>query len=135
MVSVPEPRCPPVNTVQPPTRYGVGLVSELRSSAKVVVDVLGSVPVSNSPYGVCGCKAPCEKKKERSSVRAQKLCGGRGGRPRLPVSNSPYGVCGRKAPCKKKKEVVSELRSCVEVELDVPATPSLTVGTVSAAVN
>ena len=30
-------------------------------------------------------------------VRAQELCGCRGGRPGLPVPNSPCGLCGRKA--------------------------------------
>ena len=31
------------------------------------------------------------------TVRAQELCGSRGGRLGLPVPNSPHGLCGRKA--------------------------------------
>ena len=30
------------------------------------------------------------------SVKAQELCGSRGGRPELHVPNSPYGLCGRR---------------------------------------
>ena len=29
------------------------------------------------------------------TVRAQELCGSRGGRPGLPVPNNPYGLCGQ----------------------------------------
>ena len=58
----------------------------LRSCVKVQVDVLGSrLNVPNSPYGLCGRKATLEH-----SVRTQKLCQSRGGRPGLPVPNSPY---------------------------------------------
>ena len=31
------------------------------------------------------------------TIRAQELCGSRGGRPGFPVPNSPYGLCGAKA--------------------------------------
>ena len=48
------------------------------------------LPVSNSPYGLCGRNATLN---EQSS----KLCKSRGGRPGLPVPNSPCGLCGRKA--------------------------------------
>ena len=54
---------------------------------------------------------------ELTCIRAQELCKGRGGRPGLPVPNSPYGLCGRKASLNL---FVSELRSCVKVEVVVP---------------
>ena len=50
--------------------------------------------VPNSPYGLCGRKAALNS---AARVRAQELCGSRGGRPGLPVPSSPYGLCGRKA--------------------------------------
>ena len=46
------------------------------------------------------------------------MCESRGGRPGLPVANSLYGVRGRKATLNLKC-VISELRSCVKVEVDV----------------
>ena len=51
-----------------------------------------------------------------------------GGRPGLPVPNSPYGLCGRKATLNCS---ISELRSCVKVEVDVLGSLSLTVLMVS----
>ena len=42
------------------------------------------------------------------------------------VPNSSYGLCGRKATL-NIKSVVSELRSCVKVEVDVLGSPSLIV--------
>ena len=51
------------------------------------------------------------------------LCESRGGRP-----NSPYIFCGRKATLKCS---ISELRSCVKVEVAVLGSPSLIVLTVS----
>ena len=50
--------------------------------------------------------------------RAQELCESRGGRPGLTVPNSPYGFI---------EHHVSELMSCVKVEVDVLGSPSLTV--------
>ena len=44
------------------------------------------------------------------------------GRPGIPVPNSPYGLCGRKATLYCS---ISELRSCVNVEVDVLGSPSL----------
>ena len=60
--------------------------------------------------------------------RAQELCESRGGRPGLPVPNSPYGLCGRKATLKL---YLSDLRSCVKVEVAVLGPPSLIVLMVS----
>ena len=78
--------------------------------------------------------------------RAQELCEFRSGRPGLPVPNIPYGPCGRKAtlncslkkkkkkknPTKNKNKTknplncsISELRSCVKVEVAVLGSPSL----------
>ena len=77
-----------------------------------------------------------ETKKLCAFLRAQKLCESRGGRPELLTSNSPYGLCGRKATFEEEEEeedCVSELRSCVEVEVDVLGSPYLTVSTVSVA--
>ena len=45
------------------------------------------------------------------------------------VPNSPYGFCGRKATPNCS---ISELRSCVKVEVDVLGSPSLIVLMVSA---
>ena len=47
------------------------------------------------------------------------------------VSNSPYGLCGHKATLKHQP---SELRSCVEENVDVPGSLSLIVCVVSVAV-
>ena len=54
------------------------------------------------------------------------MCESRGGRPGLPVANSLYGVRGRKATLNLKC-VISELRSCVKVEVDVLGSTSLIV--------
>ena len=51
----------------------------------------------------------------------------RGGRPGLPVPNSPCGLCGRKATVNCS---ISELRSCVKVEVVVLGSPSLIIRTV-----
>ena len=59
-------------------------------------------------------------------IRAQELCESRGGRPGLPVPNSSYGLYGRKATLE-----VTELRSCVKVEVAVLGSPSLIVLMVS----
>ena len=60
---------------------------------KVKVDVLGSpsLIIPMVPVDVKNIEL------ELARVRAQKLCGNRGGRPGLPVPNSPYGLCRRKA--------------------------------------
>ena len=50
--------------------------------------------------------------------RAQELYERRGGRPGLSGATSPNG-CGRRATLKKTNYVLSELRSCVKVEVDV----------------
>ena len=61
-------------------------------------------------------------------VRGQELCEGRGGRPGLLVPNRPYGLCGRKATLNCS---ISEVRSCVKVEVVVLGSSSLIVLTVS----
>ena len=58
------------------------------------------------------------------NFRAQVRCESPGGRPGLPVPNSPYGLCGRKAPSNLRR-YHSELRSCVNVEVDALDTVSL----------
>ena len=55
---------------------------------------------------------------------AQQLRESRGGRPGLPVPNNPYGRCRRKATLNCS---ITELRSCVKVEVAVLGSPSLTV--------
>ena len=60
--------------------------------------------------------------------RVQELCGSRGGCPGLPVHNSPYGLCGRKATLNTD---MTELRSCVKVEVVVLGSPALIVLMVS----
>ena len=37
-------------------------------------------------------------------LRAQELCGSRGGRPWLPVLNSPFDLCGRRATLKNRAQ-------------------------------
>ena len=73
------------------------------------------LPIPNGPYGLCRVKA------KLPSLRAQKLCESRGGL---------YGLCGRKVTLKLKHQV-SELRSCVKVEVAVLGSPSLMVLMVS----
>ena len=63
-----------------------------------------------SMHSVCG------------GYRALELCESRGGRPGLPVPNKPYGLCGRKATLNYR---ISELRSCVKVEVAVLGSPSI----------
>ena len=65
------------------------------------------------PYGLCGRKATFEG---GSLVRAQELCESRGRRSGVPVPNSPYGLS---VDVKQHltEEVLSELRSCVKVEV------------------
>ena len=58
--------------------------------------------------------------------RAQELCEGRGGHPELPVPNSDFGLCGRKATL-NFNWIMSELRSCVKVGVDILSSPSLIV--------
>ena len=60
------------------------------------------------------------KRMDLDSQLIQELREGRGGRPGLPVPSNPYGPCGRKARIKEEGRV-SELRSCVNVEVDVKA--------------
>ena len=45
-------------------------------------------------------------------LRAQELCGSRGGRPGLPVPNGPYGLCGRKATFKEGNTVPNFMVFC-----------------------
>ena len=40
----------------------------------------------------------------------------------LPVPNSPYGLCGRKATLNDERQI-AEVRSCVNVEAAVLASP------------
>ena len=68
-------------------------------------------------------------------VRTQELCESRDDCPGLPVPNSPYGLCGRKAAFEEEEDSISELRSCVKVEVDVLGSPSLIVLMVSVDVN
>ena len=58
------------------------------------------------------------------------VCESRGGRPGLPVCNHPYGLCGRKATLNLNCSI-SELRSCVTVEMAILGSPSLMVLMVS----
>ena len=44
----------------------------------------------------------------------------------LPVPNCPYGLCGRKATLHDERQI-AEVRSCVNVEVAVLASPSLIV--------
>ena len=60
---------------------------------KVEVAVQGSPPLIVAMVSV-DSKAALNS---AARVRAQELCGSRGGRPGLPVPSSPYGLCGRKA--------------------------------------
>ena len=70
-----------------------------------------------------------------SKNRVQELCESGGGRPGLPVPNSPYGLCGRKATLNRTRTTcMTELRSCVKVEVDVLGFPFLIVPTVSVVV-
>ena len=66
------------------------------------------------------------------SVRARELCERRCGRSVIPVPNKPYGFCGLKATLNLK--TLSELMSCVKVEVAVLGAPSLTVLMVSVVV-
>ena len=68
------------------------------------------------------------KRHRRQKKRAQELYESSGGRPRLPVPNSPCGLCGRKATLNC---CISELRSCMKVQVDVLGSPSLIVLMVS----
>ena len=61
---------------------------------------------------------------QRRPLRGEELCESGGGRPGLPVRNSPYGLYGLKATLNSG---VSELRSCVKMELAVLGSPSLIV--------
>ena len=48
-----------------------------------------------------------------------------------PSLRCPQGLCGRKATCEEEEAVnVSELRSCVKVQMVVLGSPSLIVPTV-----
>ena len=97
-------------------------VSELRSWVTVEVDVLGS------PSRIV-CAVSVDLKQHSIVVyRVQELSEGRGGRLGLPAFNSPYGLCGRKATPNCS---ISELRSCVKVEVAVLGSPSLIVLMVS----
>ena len=62
--------------------------------------------------------------------RDQELCERRCGHPGLPVLNSPDGFCGRNATLNSMVSL-SELRSCVKVEVAFLGSPSLTVLMVS----
>ena len=66
----------------------------------------------------------------RVFLRAQNLSESRGGRPGLPVPNKPYGLCGRKATVNSNHHL-SELRSCVKVEVAVLRAHSLIAEMVS----
>ena len=67
---------------------------------KVEVDVLGSLPVPDSVYGLCGRRATL-KKKNCGGFRAKKLYEkSRWTSWALPVPDSVYGLCGRKVTLK-----------------------------------
>ena len=53
------------------------------------------------------------KGKSAKSIRAQKLCESRGGRPGLPVPNKPYGFCGCNA-------TLNQLKGCCFLSLFCP---------------
>ena len=53
------------------------------------------------------------------------------GRPGLPVPNSPYCLCGQKATLNIKIITLSELRSCVKIQVSILGSPSPIVCTVS----
>ena len=78
------------------------------------MDVLDSPYPIVLKYGLCRRKATLNL--NCLPLRAQKLCESRGGRPELPAPNSFNGLCGHKASLKLS---LSELRSCVEVEVAV----------------
>ena len=90
----------------------------------------GVMCVSMSP-AVSGLLNRSKRRDGRTlMIRGQELCESRGGRPGLRIPNGPYGLCARKVTLKLKHQV-SELRSCVKVEVAVLGSPSLMVLTVS----
>ena len=68
------------------------------------------------------------RRKATLKNRGHELCESRGGRPGLPVPNSQYGLFGRKATLNCS---ITEVRSCVKVEVAALGSPSLTVSMVS----
>ena len=116
------PCCCAYSSLQSLKVFSHTLLSELGSCVKVEVNVLGSNPVPNSPYGLCGreIKLNLNHTMHSELKRCVKvevdvlgsipvpdspygLCGpkvtlnrtdeGRGGRPGLSVPNHPYGLC------------------------------------------
>ena len=67
--------------------------TELRNCMKVEVSVLGSTSLTVLVVSV----DVKQHGKRRYTIRAQELCGSRGGHPGLPAPNSPCGFCGREA--------------------------------------
>ena len=66
------------------------------------------------------------------TFRAQELCERGGGRPGLPVPNSPYNwSLWTESNTELELHIVSELRSCVKIEVAVQCSPYLTACTVS----
>ena len=121
----------------PNSPYGLfGRKATLKNRAHKLCESRGTrrgLPAPNSPYGLCGRKATLEREKGKKKgryclFRAQELCESRGGRPGLPVPDSPYGPCGRKATLNCS---ITEVMSCVKVEVAVLGSPSLTVSMVS----
>ena len=67
MVSIPEPRGPPVNTDKKTKKQAKNKLPHVSVRAQELCESRGGrpgFPVSSSPYGVCGRKAPCKKKKK-----------------------------------------------------------------------
>ena len=91
------------------------------------------LPVPNILYDLCGRKATLNSNCIELRLRAQEVCESQGGHSGLAVPNIPYGLCRRKATFELNCSI-SELRSCVKVELDILGSPSLTFLMVSAAV-
>ena len=88
------------------------------------------LPVPNSPYGLCGCKATLNSSNRVSPelrptfVKVEVDV--------LDVPSSPFSLRGRKATLNSNNRVSPELRpTFVKVEVDVLGSPSLVVRSVS----
>ena len=106
---VPPPPPPPISL------HSVETLGFATSHLRFVQDVC---PAKPAPHGY-----------KRNTIllfggRAQDVSENHGGHPGLPVPNSMYSLCGHKAPLNLC--LVCELRSCMEVEVAVLGSPSLT---------